>query len=66
MVFAVSYASSAYGLDQFERKGDLEDCKIKYVFVTTVVPDLSLNEDDIFDEFSRVQKYCERKLEVGN
>jgi hypothetical protein len=27
MVFVVSYASSACGLDQFEGKGDLPECK---------------------------------------
>jgi hypothetical protein len=32
----------------------------------TVVPDLSLNEECLFDEFSCVQKYCESKLEVWN
>jgi hypothetical protein len=32
----------------------------------SVVPDLLLNEHDMFDEFSGVQKYCERKLEVWN
>jgi hypothetical protein len=31
-----------------------------------VAPDLSLNEDDLFEEFSYVQKYCESKLEVWN
>jgi hypothetical protein len=32
----------------------------------TVVPDLSLHDDDLFDEFSCVQKYCESKLEEWN
>jgi hypothetical protein len=40
--------------------------QVNYVFMKTVVPDLSLNEDGLFDEFSCVQKYCESKLEVWN
>jgi hypothetical protein len=32
----------------------------------TVVPELLLHEDNLFDEFSYVQKYCESKLEVWN
>jgi hypothetical protein len=40
--------------------------QVNNVFMKTVAPDLSLNEDDLFDEFSCVQKYCESKLEVWN
>jgi hypothetical protein len=40
--------------------------QVNYVFMKTVVPDLSLNEDHLFDGFSCVQKYCESKLEVWN
>jgi hypothetical protein len=38
--------------------------QVNYVFMKTVVPDMSLNE--LFAEFSCVQKYCERKLEMWN
>jgi hypothetical protein len=61
-VFAVSCATSACGLDQFEGKS----VQVNYVFTKTVVPVLSLNENDLIDEFSCVQKYYERKLEVWN
>jgi hypothetical protein len=40
--------------------------KVNYVFMKIVVPDMSLNEFDLFDEFSYVQKYCESKLQVWN
>jgi hypothetical protein len=39
--------------------------RVNCVFMKTVVPDLSLNEDDLFHEFSCVQKYCESKLKCG-
>jgi hypothetical protein len=32
----------------------------------TVVPDLPLSEDVLYDELSYVQKYCESKLKVWN
>jgi hypothetical protein len=32
----------------------------------TVVPDLSQNEDGLFDEFSCIQKYCESNCEMWN
>jgi hypothetical protein len=38
----------------------------KYVFMKTVVPDLLLNEYDVFDEFSCVQKYYESSFIVWN
>jgi hypothetical protein len=31
--------------------------QVNYVFMQTMVPDLSLNEDDLFDKFSCVEKY---------
>jgi hypothetical protein len=40
--------------------------QVSYVFMKTVVPYVSLKEDDLFDEFSCVQKYSEKKLEVWN
>jgi hypothetical protein len=40
--------------------------QVNCVFMKTVVPDFSLNADDLFHEFSCVQKCCESKLEVWN
>jgi hypothetical protein len=40
--------------------------QVNYVFMKTVVPDLSLNKYKLFDEFSCVRKHCESKLEVWN
>jgi hypothetical protein len=49
-----------------EEKLTWKGAQVNYVFMKTVVPDLSLSEDDLFYEFSCVQKYCESKLEVWN
>jgi hypothetical protein len=40
--------------------------QFNYVLMKTVVRDMSLNECDLFDQFSCVQKYCESKWEVWN
>jgi hypothetical protein len=47
-----------------KRRMTWKGVQVNYAFMKTVVPDLSLNQDDFFDEFSCVQKYCESKLEV--
>jgi hypothetical protein len=38
--------------------------QVNCAFMKVVVPDLSLNEDDLFDEFLYIQKYFESKMEV--
>jgi hypothetical protein len=49
-----------------KRKVTWKSEQVNCVFMKAVVPDLSLNEDDLVDEFSCVQKHCESKLEVQN
>jgi hypothetical protein len=65
-VFTFSYALEP--IDWIYLKGNLtcNSLQVNYVFMKTVVPDLSLNEDYLFHEFSCVQKYCESKLKVWN
>jgi hypothetical protein len=55
-------------MDWFNLKGKVtwKSVQVNYVFKKTVACDLSLNKDDLFDEFSCVQKYCESKLEMWN
>jgi hypothetical protein len=42
-------------MGHFEGKCDLEECTVDHVFMNSVVPDLSLNEDDLLDELPCVQ-----------
>jgi hypothetical protein len=49
MVFAVSYVTSAYGSDQFEGKVTWKSVKFNCVFMNTVIPNLLLNEDALFE-----------------
>jgi hypothetical protein len=65
MVFAVSYAPSAPWIS-LKGKLTLESVQVNYVLMKTVIPDLSLDEHDLFDEFSCVQKHSEKKLEAWN
>jgi hypothetical protein len=55
-------------MDWINLKGKVtrKSVQVNYIFMKTVVPDLSLKEDNLFDEISCVQKYCESKSEVWN
>jgi hypothetical protein len=55
-------------MDWINLKGKVtwKNVQVNYVFVKIVVPDLSLNEDRLFDEFSCVQKYYEVRVKVWN
>jgi hypothetical protein len=35
-----------------------------YIFMKTVSPNFTVNQEDLFDEFASVKKYCESKFEV--
>jgi hypothetical protein len=54
-------------VDWINLKGKLtwKRVQVNYVFMKTVAPDLSLNEDDLFDEFSGVQKYVKADWKCG-
>jgi hypothetical protein len=55
-------------MDWIDLKGKVtwKNVQVNYFFMKSMVPDLSLKEGDLFDEFLCIQKYCERKLEVWN
>jgi hypothetical protein len=48
-------------VDWINLKGEVtwNSVQVNYVFMKCVVPDLSLNEEYLFNEFSCVQKYFE-------
>jgi hypothetical protein len=41
-----------------------KNIKESYIFMKTVSPNFTVTEEDLFDEFACVKKYCESKLEV--
>jgi hypothetical protein len=41
-----------------------KNIKESYIFMKIVSPNFTVNEDDLFDEFACVKKYCESKFEV--
>jgi hypothetical protein len=54
-------------MDWINLKGKVtwKSVQANYVFMKKVAPDVSLNEDDLFGEFSCVQKYVSWK-QIGN
>jgi hypothetical protein len=65
MVFAFLMPQQPMGWISLKGKVTWKNVQVNYIFMKTVVPDLSLNENYLF-EFSCVQEYCERKSEMWN
>jgi hypothetical protein len=49
----------------FKGKVTWKGVQVNYIFMKTVVPDLSLNEEDLFDEFSSVQNNVKANWKHG-